>query len=32
MGLSRRTAPPVYVEKNGKLVATYPVTQTFDAN
>jgi hypothetical protein len=23
--------PPVYVLKNGKLVATYPLTQTFDA-
>jgi hypothetical protein len=26
-----RTRPPVYVLKNGKLVATYPLTQTFDA-
>jgi hypothetical protein len=26
-----RTRPPVYVSKNGKLVATYPFTQTFDA-
>ena len=25
------TRPPVYVLKNGKLVATYPLTQTFDA-
>ena len=23
--------PPVYVLKNGKPVATYPLTQTFDA-
>jgi hypothetical protein len=26
-----RTRPPVYVLKNGKLAATYPLTQTFDA-
>ena len=26
-----KTRPPVYVVKNGKLVATYPLTQTFDA-
>ena len=26
-----KTRPPVYVLKNGKLVATYPLTQTFDA-
>jgi hypothetical protein len=26
-----RTRPPVYVLKNGKLVATHPLTQTFDA-
>jgi hypothetical protein len=26
-----RTRPPVYVLKNGKLVATYPLTQTFEA-
>ena len=26
-----RIRPPVYVLKNGKLVATYPLTQTFDA-
>jgi hypothetical protein len=25
------TRPPVYVLRNGKLVATYPLTQTFDA-
>jgi hypothetical protein len=25
-----KTRPPVYVVKNGKLVATYPLTQTFD--
>jgi hypothetical protein len=23
--------PPVYVQRNGKPVATYPLTQTFDA-
>ncbi len=28
---SGKTRPPVYVLKNGKLVATYPLTQTFDA-
>jgi hypothetical protein len=27
-----KTRPPVYVLKNGKLVATYPFTQTFDAS
>ena len=27
-----KTRPPVYVLKNGKLVATYPSTQTFDAS
>ena len=27
-----KTRPPVYVLKNGKLVATYPLTQTFDAS
>ena len=26
-----KTRPPVYVLKNGKLVATHPLTQTFDA-
>jgi hypothetical protein len=26
-----KTRPPVYVLKNGKLVATYPLTQTFEA-
>ena len=26
-----KARPPVYVLKNGKLVATYPLTQTFDA-
>jgi hypothetical protein len=26
-----KTRPPVYVLENGKLVATYPFTQTFDA-
>jgi len=26
-----KTRPPVYVLKSGKLVATYPLTQTFDA-
>jgi len=26
-----KTRPPVYVLKNGKLVATYPLTQTFPA-
>jgi hypothetical protein len=26
-----KTRPPVYVLKNGKLVATYPLTQTFGA-
>jgi len=26
-----KTRPPVYVLENGKLVATYPLTQTFDA-
>jgi hypothetical protein len=26
-----KTRPPVYVLKNGKLVATYPLTQTFNA-
>jgi hypothetical protein len=26
-----KTRPPVYVLKNGKLVATYPLTQTFQA-
>jgi hypothetical protein len=26
-----KTRPPVYVLTNGKLVATYPLTQTFDA-
>jgi hypothetical protein len=26
-----KTRPPVYVSENGKLVATYPLTQTFDA-
>jgi hypothetical protein len=26
-----KTRPPVYLLKNGKLVATYPLTQTFDA-
>ncbi len=26
-----KTRPPVYVLKNGKPVATYPLTQTFDA-
>ena len=27
-----KTRPPVYVLKNGKIVATYPLTQTFDTN
>ncbi len=26
-----KTRPPAYVLKNGKLAATYPLTQTFDA-